>query len=101
MQTDKFKENRRLAYKKWNKNNKEKKKLHTKKYYELNKEKIYLYVKKFRELNKKEITSFYVKSLLTANTTLKFNDIPQELMEFKKLHLQLKRMSENENQKVK
>jgi len=74
-------------HKKYRENNKENLKELNKKYRENNKEKIKEYQKKINEYDSKNLTGRYIKSLLTNKMSLKFEDIPQEIIEMKRQHL--------------
>ena len=105
-------------------NNKEKRKIWIKKYYYKNHEKFLEYHKNYRIKNKDHIdkytkeyyqqphvkekmklkgrkvveslTDSYVRSMIIGKSPLTAKDIPQSLVEVKRLQLQIKRMAENE-----
>ena len=86
-------ENNKECEKLYYEENKEKRK----KYLEKNKEKRKVIHKKYREYNRKNLTDQYIKRLLINETTLKFEDIPQELIEMKRQHLMcLRKLNQGE-----
>ena len=79
-----------------------------KEYYENNKDRMLNKLKKYREENREQIrerdrkynqkqrdnlTDVYIKNMLTGGNNLKPEDIPQELIEAKRQHLKLKRIT--------
>jgi hypothetical protein len=52
--------------------------------------------KKWREQYKNNLSDAYIRRELSHNSTLTSKDIPQSLVEVKRLQLQIKRMAENE-----
>jgi len=88
-QTAEDKEKRREYLKKYYEKNKERIKARTKLYIEKNRAKVRRRIKTYNKKIIQEARPFYIKSLLTKNNVLKAEDIPQELIELKKLHLTL------------
>ena len=62
-----------------------------KKYLAENKDYVRIYQKKHRQKNKENLSTVYIKQLLTSKSTLKYSHIPPELIEAKRVHLQIKR----------
>ena len=72
----------------------EDKKNRDKKYYEKNKDKIKIKHKKYQDNSRKELSDQYMKSLLVyGSKILKRGDIPKELIEAKRLEVQIKRIT--------
>ena len=95
--------------KKYQKDNEERIKIYKKKYREDNKDKFNIYSKKYHKKNRdkinrnvrkhwikgiKELSDSYIKHLLTKHSNiLTHADIPKELIEAKRLEVQIKRIT--------
>lgn len=73
--------------KEWGSQNKEKEKT----YRLTNRENIRKHKRKFLEKSRRELTDHYIKTLLTKEGTLGFNDIPDEIIDIKRKQVALKR----------
>ena len=83
-------------YKRWKKKN-YKKVLESKRNYRLkNKAKINKYTKNRYASERELLSDWYVKALIVNGTILKFEDIPQEMVEAKREHLKLYRIIREE-----
>ena len=86
----------KIYKKKYREDNKDKFNIYSKKYYEKNRDKIInktkIYNKKYRRKGIKELSDPYIKGLLAKDSNiLTHADIPQELIEAKRLEVQIKR----------
>ena len=103
---EKLKEKLREVSRVRRRENPEKHKAYRKKYYSKNKEKIKLkvakwnkenpdtlreYVRRSATVSREKLNSCYIRAFLTAGTTLKAKDIPQELVDAKRLQLMITR----------
>ena len=90
---EKNKDKIEIRHKKYREDNKDKIKIRQKKYYENNKDKLAIGDSRAKKKCIEGLHDYYVKQLLIKNSKiLKREDIPQELIEAKRLEIQIKRI---------
>ena len=79
------------CFKEYRKEHYQKNKEYNKEYYQKNKERIKENIKEYKKEYVEQCTDGYIRRLLAKDSTLKPSDIPQGLIESKRLLIQIKR----------